>query len=346
MNNPIRSFVLQFSWLKKMDAQAQKKALFRAKLNAQKKEKRIESPLVRYNEFDQPVCRVCDVVLKHESNWDAHQISRKHREAISNLKANAAGLAQQGHAKPVADAKLPKPKPEHASESQSKMPNHSQESLKPQPSSVLPPDFFDNNDARKPRSEKDSVQLVDPDSNKRTGISIQSQALNSEKVKGGLHINNAAQPKGSQEAIETRQTSSTPGDTEAKQIKGILPEGFFDNKEADLRARGIKPVKPDVKDEYKEFEKLIQDDLLEVDNRFEEEEIDAAEMIEEAESVEQRNNRERVEKLRKRRLELKAAKDAKHSKTSEVVMDSKHDEPSSDEDSDDNFAVDWRAQHL
>ena len=62
-----------------MDAQAKKKAAFRAKL-AQKKEKRIDSPLVRYNEFNQPVCRVCDVVLKSESIWDAHQISRKHRE--------------------------------------------------------------------------------------------------------------------------------------------------------------------------------------------------------------------------------------------------------------------------
>lgn len=30
-----------------MDAQAKKKALFRAKLNAQKKDKRIDSPLVR-----------------------------------------------------------------------------------------------------------------------------------------------------------------------------------------------------------------------------------------------------------------------------------------------------------
>lgn len=36
----------------------------------------------RYNEFDQPVCRVCDVVLKSESLWDAHQVSRKHREVI------------------------------------------------------------------------------------------------------------------------------------------------------------------------------------------------------------------------------------------------------------------------
>lgn len=34
--------------------------------------------------------------------------------------------------------------------------------------------------------------------------------------------------------------------SESKQI-GELPEGFFDNKDADLRARGIEPVKPDVK---------------------------------------------------------------------------------------------------
>jgi hypothetical protein len=37
-----------FQFLSNMDAQAKKKALFRAKLNAQKKEKRIESPLVRF----------------------------------------------------------------------------------------------------------------------------------------------------------------------------------------------------------------------------------------------------------------------------------------------------------
>lgn len=65
--------------------------------------------------------------------------------------------------------------------------------------------------------------------------------------KGGLHSNNGTQPKGSQTAMEIRQTSGKVADTEVKQVKGVLPEGFFDNKEADLRARGIKPVKPDVK---------------------------------------------------------------------------------------------------
>ena len=61
---------------------------------------------------------------------------------------------------------------------------------------------------------------------------------------------------GSYRKIETRKiepvrdltrTSSQISSSEAKQIKGALPEGFFDNKEADLSARGIKLVKPDVK---------------------------------------------------------------------------------------------------
>jgi hypothetical protein len=38
--------------------------------------------IYRYNELDQPVCRVCDVVLKSEFQWDAHQASRKHIEVI------------------------------------------------------------------------------------------------------------------------------------------------------------------------------------------------------------------------------------------------------------------------
>lgn len=48
-------------------------------------------------------------------------------------------------------------------------------------------------------------------------------------------------------ARDLTQTSSQIANSEAKQIKGALPEGFFDNKEADLSARGIKLVKPDVK---------------------------------------------------------------------------------------------------
>ncbi|CAL5189892.1 unnamed protein product [Lathyrus oleraceus] len=328
-----------------MDAQAKQRALFRAKLNAQKKDKRIESPLVRYNESDQPVCRVCDVVLKSESIWDAHQVSRKHREAISNLKANAAGLTKQNSAE--ADIPAKRPKPEQPSDSQFKIPQSSQVPKPQSSSSVLPPDFFDNNDAKKMRSEKDSVHSMDSAFGRNTGSADQSLVSNSEK--DHFDGNNTTQSKINQATMENRKTSVKTMDAENKQEKGALPEGFFDNKEADLRARGLKLVKPDVKDEYKEFEKLIQEDLREVDDRLEEEEIDAAEMIEEAESAEQRKLKEKVEMLKKKRLELKAAKSAKLSKPSEVVTKkSVHEESSNDDDdeSGEDFAVDWRAQHL
>lgn len=51
--------------------------------------------------------------------------------------------------------------------------------------------------------------------------------------------------------------------------------------------------------------------------------------------------------LKKKRLELKASKSAKRSKSSEVeAKESRREESSSDDESGENFAVDWRAQHL
>ncbi|CAI5995048.1 unnamed protein product, partial [Closterium sp. NIES-64] len=48
---------------------------------AQKTEKRIDSPLVRYNELGQAVCRVCTTVIKSESLWAAHLVSKQHKES-------------------------------------------------------------------------------------------------------------------------------------------------------------------------------------------------------------------------------------------------------------------------
>ncbi|KAK4790666.1 hypothetical protein SAY86_017970 [Trapa natans] len=309
-----------------MDAQSRNKALFRAKLSALK-EKRIESPLVRYNESDQPVCRVCQVVLKHNANWDAHQASRKHHEAISALKAKASGLSSTtknsdgSHSEtPIIKTQPEKPLCQTSSQSSIEVPKR----MAP---SGLPPDFFDT-EAKRPKleqevltqSQSDDLVTVEDDPAHKTSMPNQPSLDHVSKI------------------LKTGES------LEVKQAKGALPEGFFDNKDADLRARGIKPVKIDVKDEYKEFEKLIQEDLQEVDDRLEEEEIDAAEMIEEAESQEQKAYRERVEILRKKKLELKAFKQRKGSK--EANEEATQEESSSDDDTVENFAVDWRAQHL
>ncbi|OWM64371.1 zinc finger protein 830 [Punica granatum] len=319
-----------------MDAQSRNKALFRAKLIALKKEKqRIESPLVRYNESDQPVCRVCEVVLKSNSHWDAHQASRKHHEAISALKANAAGLSRSTNKSNESHYELPRPRPEPPKElPQQTAPQPSTESPKIKASSGLPPDFFDNDDTKRPKP----------------GGLAHAQAgdsIRAEDDATGVRLDNVSMPSSSQSLGQISKVSKQNVPLEGKRGKGALPEGFFDNKDADLRARGVNPVKIDVRDEYKEFEKLIQEDLQEVDDRLEEEEIDAAEMIEEAESVEQKTYRERVEVLQKKKIELKAARSAKRRRHPEKVSEeASPDESSSDEDTVENFAVDWRAQHL
>ncbi|KAB1211341.1 hypothetical protein CJ030_MR6G021469 [Morella rubra] len=333
-----------------MDAQARKKTLFRAKLNAQKKDKRIDSPLVRYNELEQPVCRVCDIALKSESLWDAHQASRKHHEAINSIKASAAGLTRVSSLKPEPQKEFSKPKPEHLTDFHDVKPDRSTESLKRQSSAGLPPDFFDNKETKKLKTGEDSIKSVEPALLKKTGASAQAEETGSLNVVteiDRLPSSNSAKDINMRTAKELTPTPIEIAGSEIKQVKGALPEGFFDNKEADLLARGIKLVKPDIKDEYKEFEKLIQEDLQEVDDRFEEEEIDAAEMIQEAESVEQKAYREKVELVRKKKLELQAARSSKRTKASKVVgKESNHEESSSDDDGDVNFAVDWRAQHL
>lgn len=327
-----------------MDAQARNKALFRAKLNAQKKEKRIDSPLVRYNDSDQPVCRVCDVVLKSESNWDAHQASRKHHEAIANLKANVAGSKQASSTRSqpnVAADKL----------NQTVVQTAKHGALTKGASSQTRPveTSYSKNDVDRPHGGTVTLKKNTQQIQRSTAIADNEVKQVNKALPAGFFEKDVAHlpDNGNKLAREHVQASGPASAPETKQVKGALPEGFFDNKEADLRARGIKPVKIDVKDEYKEFEKLIQEDLQEVDNRMGEEEIDAAEMIEEAESLEQKTYNERVELLKKRKVELKASRSAKHVKVAkDQSKDLSSEESSSDSDPDDNFAVDWRAQHL
>nr|XP_043621183.1 protein ABA AND ROS SENSITIVE 1 [Erigeron canadensis] len=301
------------------DTQAKKKAIYRAKLKAQLKQQRIDSPLVRYNESDQPVCKVCDAVLKSESAWGAHQISAKHREAIKNLKANAAAASRVNNMKPPASTEADNAKSKAPAEPSYKT------QMGPPPArvqSALPSNFFDKPEMKRQPNDTAAAKFTDNDKKKKGPGSGDNKRVE----------------------VSSVTVTNTIGDETQAQTRA-LPEGFFDDKDADLRARGITPVKPDIKDEYKEFEKLIQEDLKEVDNRMEEEEYDAAEMIEEAETVEQKSCRERVEMLKRKKMELKATRSGKRGKVVQVVENERSlDESSSDDDSDD--AVDWRAKHL
>ncbi|KAL2921130.1 hypothetical protein RDABS01_012621 [Bienertia sinuspersici] len=196
--------------------------------------------------------------------------------AINHLKASASKNNVVNNTKSEAIKEFPKQGDDSLKLKDDSKPKKFSDIQKSRPSSELPADFFDHGDTKKQKVVSAQVREAD------TSVGV----VPSKPPKSRQH---EVHPAGIAENVNA--------DSETKQIKGELPKGFFDNKDADLRARGIEPVKPDVKDEYKQFEKLIQEDLAEVDNRFEEEE-------------------------------------------------SEQDDTSSEDEGDETFAVDWRAQHL
>eukprot|EP01018_Ginkgo_biloba_P022321 Gb_32477 [translate_table: standard] len=321
-----------------MDAQT-RKAMLRARMKeaAQKREKRIDSPLVRYNELDQAVCRVCNVVIKSESLWPAHQGSKKHNEAVENIKAYAAKSATTN------DKKLT---PTNAVSSEIR------------PSSSLPANFFDNPDAKRQNrgsaptgdSKLDTKSVGAPHSQEDIISSIPS--VQEQKVMTSGIISSNKEKLGPVDKLDISSSQPSHASNQAEKsegnpVKGSLPEGFFDNKDADLRARGLEPIKYDIKDEWKEFQKTIQEDLQEVDYRLEEEEFDAAEVREEMEHLEQRAYMERIEMLKKKQQEISIAKASAGVKSPSYMGAESSDVSSSDEDEDEeNYLIDWRAKHL
>ena len=73
---------------------------------------------------------------------------------MDKLRASAAALNTTNNAKPESHKELPKSTPESFEESQGTRPEYSRELTRPQLSSGLRPNFFDNNDSQKPNISK------------------------------------------------------------------------------------------------------------------------------------------------------------------------------------------------
>eukprot|EP00249_Psilotum_nudum_P015407 c25313_g1_i1 orf=380-1363(+) len=323
------------------------KALLRSRMKeaSQRREKHIDSPLVRYNEIGQPICKVCNVSIKSVSLWTAHLVSRQHKEAVDDIKSRAkvAGI------------------------SSAKVTSGESVSTVAGPSS-LPADFFDSPDAKRAK-KGDAVQI------KLQQTDISTRKLCGDVVSASLHHIGTTDPstlahstspqssisasagdtgisselqqqnKGPEKFAPPGKKSELLEDERSEQVKGSLPEGFFDNVDADHKARGLQPPKYDIQDEWKEFQKSIREDLQEVDYRMEEEEFDAAEDREELEHLEQSALANRIKKLRKRQQEMATTKASTIKSTSIGITDMNEDSES-DRDSEENLLIDWRAKQL
>eukprot|EP00271_Cylindrocystis_brebissonii_P004394 TRINITY_DN16045_c0_g2_i1.p1 TRINITY_DN16045_c0_g2~~TRINITY_DN16045_c0_g2_i1.p1 ORF type:complete len:340 (+),score=119.04 TRINITY_DN16045_c0_g2_i1:289-1308(+) len=255
------------------------------------REKRIDSPLVRYNDSGQPVCKLCNVTLKSSSLWTPHLVSRGHKEAAEQLKvraaaaragANVEGPSTTSRKQRQVEQLLQRQKAEDAAAHKgtavaSTAPVGTaagKQQSQQQSQSVLPTDFFDGG--------------------------------------GKAEAEKSGQPAGKKQRMlppqaERRPTAGASTGAGEAPPQGLPPEGFFDSKVADHKARGVELVKVDLKAEMKEYEKEIKGDLEEVDNRRWEEEAEAADERAEADAFLQRRLRERVEKLKEEVAQQEAA---------------------------------------
>ncbi|KAL3687493.1 hypothetical protein R1sor_013802 [Riccia sorocarpa] len=291
-----------------MDAKTAMKARMREA--AQKRGKKIDSPLVRYNDLGQPVCKVCNIAIKAETLWPAHVASRQHKAAVDELKAKA------------------------AAQSAPKAPEPPQPSVAvTRPSSSLPEDFFDSPQPKRANQGAGTQPSKPPKS-----VKVPETKATGQTVANG--IKNEVRPAQDQKRDEQSvKQVSAPG-------KGSLPEGFFDSVDADHRARGLEPPKLDIKDEYKEFRKLIKEDMVGADVRLEEEEAEAAEEREERELLEQRTLLERIDMIKQRKQERLAAAQRENKREEAKVEESSGDSSDESEEEEDTFLMDWRAKTL
>lgn len=100
--------------------------------------------------------------------------------------------------------------------------------------------------------DRDSGKFGDPYSHKNNSISakthiVEALVSGSDTDRSSTDTSMQMRNSGVLGSEAFTQVSKAATGLEAKQVKGALPQGFFDDKDADLLARGITPVKPDIK---------------------------------------------------------------------------------------------------
>ncbi|MCO5594493.1 hypothetical protein L7F22_048524 [Adiantum nelumboides] len=332
-----------------MDA-AKKKAFFKSRMReaAQKREKRIESPLVRYDDLGQPVCRVCNVAVKSEALWPAHLASRLHKEAANRLKAQA----KEAAVAPGTGRQLNSTEATTTKETPATGQLNATLTTKagPRVSSSLPDDFWDQ-----PQAKRASADALSRPASVSAKVTEVEDRISGELASIDALSKTNAEPLKLLSTADVQVHQPCNGGALSKEgVQNSLPEGFFDNVEADFRARGLEPPKYNIQDEWKDFEKSIRDDLQEMDLRLEEEEFDAAEDREQLESLQQRELLDRVEKLKKNRHEKVEtteiteviAKVASRKPFMNVNLSLNEDSSSDGDSENENALLDWRAKQF
>ncbi|KAK7372314.1 hypothetical protein VNO80_05690 [Phaseolus coccineus] len=181
---PLRHILLLTS--RNMDAPVKRSGLARVLLNSQRKEKCPVFPLVRYNEFRQPVCQVCSVVMLEPIR--SHLASLEHNEEMKKRKTNTAASTDYNNAKPLtASANSPKANTEQPQDTERQLPECSVNVPQHQSPSMLPRDFCDDSGKIRTRSVSKVTEMMDSPKDQEHGEANNDSVKTNSKISPSIH---------------------------------------------------------------------------------------------------------------------------------------------------------------
>lgn len=279
----------------------------RKKLGAVKK---IESPLAKYTDAGQLMCILCKVVVRSETVWPVHLISKTHKENIvlakeTKLETNTTKV--QTFKRPTS--------PTQESSATKKIKGILKNSMaqSTQIPSNLPLDFFDN-------SSKQVSGMIQSNTSVMTQRSEDDKELAHEK-----ELKNTEVEEEREKEKERNKDTNQPA----------LPEGFFDDPVLDAKVRNVEYKNP-IEEEWEKFQKEIKEETAQSAQIIADDQEEATTERQLDEIEEQIRHWSRVMDLVKRKEQVQAT-ERKQKKADEDVS-------SGDEAEFDEF-LDWRAKN-
>lgn len=262
-----------------------------------KSQKKIDSPLAKYNSIGQLSCIVCNQVVKSELMWNAHLNSKLHLDNKNKMKMKLVGEM----AKPLSTSV----NTTNVASKRKSTPANVTETIK---------------------EDKSGIKKQKIDNLVKTTNSIDLNKINAE-----FDNNYKIEPKKIE--VETQPESSNENQSENARVMLAmggtdLPEGFFDDPEMDAKARG-QSRSDNLEAEFEEFKKIIQTEEVKSEVIIEKDDL-MSNVDRDIEEVDELISRwTKIENLHNRREELRMR--SKKAAEEKIEIDQASD---SDEDED------------
>lgn len=304
-------------------------------LNGQNK--KIESPLARYNSLGQLSCLVCNCPIKNEVLWSAHILKKTHKDNVLLYKAKLLQKPADSKVSPHPPSQLTTGKRKSlevdAHQGKQKLlklsDTFSGTSAAHESSSVSHQPMSGNKNISLPPPVDIKSQHSDDNDSDMEVDSVSSRHMSLPPPAHGSYVSASGESS-------SNIASSLSLESKVQPLPEGLPEGFMDDPVMDAKVRNV-PYRDKMEEQLELFQKemkqqhMVSEALLEDDDEQREEEREIYEI------EEQMHNWSRILNIVEKKNELLKISGIKH--------DEMEDDDDEDSDDDDD-GLDWRAKSV